>query len=200
MFKAGWGLGLVLRSRAEGAVLASSLQHSQPLKEAPNPRPVIPPGFERVSSFFCSQPGPWGFTICFVPSVLGPEPGVQAGLSLEGGGRGQRVRGVREACRGGQDVSVSELSHTPLPREREGQKARRDRTKRDRHRDGPREPERKGGRGECRDVPWADSVDKQGTVCKGVRGPSKQRQGRERESTLGRNKGRKRVEGKGTDR
>lgn len=39
------------------------------------------------------RPGPWGFIICFVPSVLGPEPRVQAGLSLEGGGRGGGVTG-----------------------------------------------------------------------------------------------------------
>ena len=32
---------------------------------------------------------PLGFRLCFVPSVLGAEPRVQAGLSLDGGGGGR---------------------------------------------------------------------------------------------------------------
>lgn len=63
------------------------------------------------------RPGPWGFIICFVPSVLGPEPRVQAGLSLEGGGRGW----------GGDRMSLSCHTHPcPRPRKREGQKAWRE--------------------------------------------------------------------------
>lgn len=53
-----------------------------------------------------------GFRLCFVPSVLGAEPRVQAGLSLDGGGRGAAGRGGV----GGRDVS--ELSRLEKGRDK----------------------------------------------------------------------------------
>lgn len=55
---------------------------------------------------------PLGFRLCFVPSVLGAEPRVQAGLSLDGGGRGAAGRGGV----GGRDVS--ELSQPEKGRDK----------------------------------------------------------------------------------
>lgn len=94
------------------------------------------------------RPGLRGFTMCFVPSVLGLEPRLQASLSLEGGGRGgRRSEGVREGCEGGRDVSG--LSHTPLSQAQEKGGTKDSERERVRNKDRRRETEtpRRGGRG-----------------------------------------------------
>lgn len=65
-----------------------------------------------------------------------------------------------------------------------------ERQKKDRPRDSPRESERRGGgRGERVGMSHGQTrLTSRGRVYREVRGPSKQRQGRERESTLGRNR------------
>lgn len=147
---------MLLRDRAVETVLNSGLQHSQPLEEVLNPRPVIPDGFERICPPFSSalRPGSWGFTICFVPSVLGPAPGVQAGLSLEERGRGHRVRRVREACRGDR-MSLSLSCHTHLCPEKGRDKRLRETEQRETQRQPKRAREKGSQRRERGDAPWA---------------------------------------------